>query len=124
MIPAPDDVAAPPADAKTTASSLAYKVLQAGDGAAHPTATQTVTVHYTGWTAATGKMFDSSVQRKQTISFPLNRVIGGWTEGLQLMVTGEKTRFWIPGNLAYGDTPVAGRPHGLLVFDVELFSFA
>jgi FKBP-type peptidyl-prolyl cis-trans isomerase len=66
-------------------------------------------------------MFDSSVLRGQPATFPLNRVIPGWTEGLQLMVQGEKTRFWIPANLAYGVKPSgAGKPAGLLVFDVEL----
>jgi peptidylprolyl isomerase len=122
-LPAPADVAAAPADAVTTSSGLAYKVLTAGTGDEHPGATDKVTVHYTGWTSD-GKMFDSSVSRDKTTSFPLNRVIKGWTEGLQLMVIGEKTRFWIPGNLAYGDTPRRpGAPSGTLVFDVELFSF-
>ena len=116
-IAAPPDVAAPPADAQKTASGLAYKVLQKGTGTEHPTATSTVTVHYTGWTTD-GKMFDSSVQRGQPAQFPLNRVIPGWTEGLQLMVVGEKTRFWIPVEQAYKNAP--GRPAGMLVFDVEL----
>jgi peptidylprolyl isomerase len=66
-------------------------------------------------------MFDSSVMRGQPAVFPLNGVIKGWTEGVQLMVTGEKTRFWIPGALAYGETPKRpGAPAGTLVFDVEL----
>jgi len=122
-LPAPPDVAAAPADAVTTSSGLAYKVLTAGTGGEHPGATSKGTVHYTGWTSD-GKMFDSSVTRGKTTSFPLIRVIKGWTEGLQLMVVGEKTRFWIPGNLAYGDTPRRpGAPSGTLVFDVELFSF-
>jgi FKBP-type peptidyl-prolyl cis-trans isomerase len=116
-IAAPPDVAAPPADAQKTASGLAYKVLQKGTGTEHPTATSTVTVHYSGWTTD-GKMFDSSVQRGQPAQFPLNRVIPGWTEGLQLMVVGEKTRFWIPVEQAYKNVP--GRPAGMLVFDVEL----
>ena len=116
-IVAPADVAAPPADAKTTESGLAYKVLQAGTGTEKPTATSKVTVHYTGWTTD-GKMFDSSVQRGEPATFPLNRVIKGWTEGVQLMVVGEKTRFWIPENLAYQGRP--GAPAGMLVFDVEL----
>jgi peptidylprolyl isomerase len=120
--PVPEDVAAPPADATTTASGLAYKVLSKGTGTSHPSASSTVTVHYTGW-MTNGQMFDSSVVRGETISFPLNRVIPGWTEGLQTMVQGEKTRFWIPGNLAYGEVPQGGRPYGTLVFDVELFSF-
>ena len=121
-IPAPEDVAAAPADAKKTPSGLAYRVLKAGTGQKKPAATNTVKVHYTGWTTD-GKMFDSSVKRGQPASFPLNRVIKGWTEGLQLMVEGEKTRFWIPGNLAYGDTPARpGAPAGTLVFDVELLA--
>jgi FKBP-type peptidyl-prolyl cis-trans isomerase len=121
MLPAPPDVAAPPADARKTASGLAYKVLQPGKGATHPTATSSVTVHYTGWTTD-GKMFDSSVTRNQTATFPLNRVIAGWTEGVQLMVEGEKARFWIPGSLAYDNSPRPGAPKGMLVFDIELIS--
>jgi peptidylprolyl isomerase len=113
---APADVKAPPADAKRTASGLAYKVLREGTGGRHPKASSTVTVHYTGWTTD-GKMFDSSVVRGQPASFPLSGVIPGWTEGLQLMYEGEKTRFWIPEKLAYkGQSP----PYGMLVFDVEL----
>jgi peptidylprolyl isomerase len=121
-IPAPDDVAQAPADATVSASGLASKVLQAGSGTDKPVAEDKVKVHYTGWTTD-GKMFDSSVVRGQPSEFPLNRVIKGWTEGLQLMVAGEKRRFWIPGNLAYGDTPKRpGAPAGTLVFDVELIS--
>jgi peptidylprolyl isomerase len=119
-IPAPPDVAAPPSDAAKTASGLASKVIAPGTGDAHPAKDDLVTVNYTGWTTD-GKMFDSSVTREQPAEFPLNHVIKGWTEGLQLMVEGEKRRFWIPGNLAYGDTPRRpGGPHGTLVFDVEL----
>ena len=116
----PEDVAAAPADAKATESGLKYKVLTAGKGADHPAAVDTVQVHYSGWTTD-GKLFDSSVQRGSPTSFPLNRVIKGWTEGVQLMVKGEKTRFWIPAELAYGDKPQRpGAPSGLLVFDIEL----
>ncbi len=115
----PSDVKAAPTDAATTASGLASKVLTKGTGTAMPAATDTVTVHYSGWTTD-GKLFDSSVQRGQPTSFPLNGVIKGWTEGLQLMVEGEKRRFWIPADLAYGENPGGGRPGGLLVFDVEL----
>ena len=115
---APPDVAAAPADAKKTGSGLAYKVLRAGTGTTHPKRSNTVSVHYTGWTTD-GKMFDSSVIRGTPAQFPLTRVIKGWTEGLQLMVTGEKTRFWIPANLAYGNSQ-PGVPHGMLVFDIEL----
>jgi FKBP-type peptidyl-prolyl cis-trans isomerase len=117
--PVPEDVAAAPADAEKTASGLASKVLAKGTGTTKPIATDTVEVHYSGWTTD-GKMFDSSVARGETTSFPLNGVIKGWTEGLQLMVEGEKRRFWIPANLAYGENPGGGRPGGLLVFDVEL----
>ena len=115
--PTPKDVAAPPDDAKKTASGLASKVLQAGTGTEHPTATSRVTVHYTGWTTD-GKLFDSSVSRGNPTTFGLNQVIPGWTEGLQLMVEGEKRRFWIPVELAYNNAP--GKPKGMLVFDVEL----
>ena len=118
-LPAPDDVVAPPKDAQRTSSGLSSKVLVKGTGSKHPSATSTVTVHYTGWTTD-GTMFDSSVVRGQRSTFPLNRVIKGWTEGLQLMVVGEKRRFWIPANLAYGES---GRVPGMLVFDVELFEF-
>ncbi|MEI7908272.1 MAG: FKBP-type peptidyl-prolyl cis-trans isomerase [Verrucomicrobiota bacterium] len=118
----PSDVAVAPADAAKTASGLASKVLTKGTGSKKPAAADTVTVHYSGWTTD-GKLFDSSVQRGKPTSFPLNGVIKGWTEGLQLMVEGEKRRFWIPAALAYGETPGGGRPGGLLVFDVELLSF-
>ena len=116
-IPAPEDVAAPPKDATKTKSGLASKVLKPGTGTEHPTATDSVRVHYTGWTTD-GKMFDSSVTRGQPIMFRLNAVIPGWTEGVQLMTKGEKRRFWIPEELAYKGNPNA--PQGMLVFDVEL----
>ena len=119
-IPAPADVAAPPADAPKTPSGLASKVLKAGTGTEHPGGRDKVTVHYTGWTTD-GKMFDSSVKRGKPATFPLNRVIPGWTEGVQLMVQGETRRFWIPQELAYRGQP--GAPAGMLVFDVELISF-
>jgi FKBP-type peptidyl-prolyl cis-trans isomerase len=119
MIPAPPDVGAAPADATKTASGLASKVITAGTGSSHPGPTDKVKVHYTGWTKG-GQMFDSSVTRGEPITFPLNGVIPGWTEGLQLMVVGEKRRVWIPAALAYGDRPRAGAPAGDLVFDVEL----
>jgi peptidylprolyl isomerase len=113
---APDDVKAPPADAKRTPSGLAYKVLTPGNGGTHPRPSSTVTVNYSGWTTD-GKLFDSSVLRGQPATFPLDKVIPGWTEGLQLMTVGEKVRFWIPEKLAYkGQQP----PYGMLVFDVEL----
>ena len=116
-IPAPADVAAAPADAKKTESGLAYKILSSKDGTDKPGPTSKVEVHYTGWTTD-GKMFDSSVKRGKTAKFPLNGVIAGWTEGLQLMAVGDKARFWIPEDLAYKGRP--GAPAGMLVFDVEL----
>ena len=117
---APADVAQPPADAKKEASGLVTKVLNKGTGSEHPGVNDTVKVHYTGWTKD-GKMFDSSVKRGQPASFGVSKVIPGWTEGLQLMVTGEKRRMWIPGSLAYGDKPARpGSPAGQLTFDVEL----
>ena len=122
-IPAPPDVKAPPADAEKTASGLASKLLKPGTGKEKPNAADTVEVHYTGWKSSDGHMFDSSVKRGTPAKFPLNHVIKGWTEGLQLMVVGEKRRFWIPANLAYGDGGGGGRPSGQLVFDVELLGF-
>ncbi len=116
-IPAPPDVAAPPADAQTTADGIASKVLTPGTGTEHPKGDDMVKVHYTGWTTD-GKMFDSSVARNKPIVLPLDKVILGWSEGLQLMVVGEKRRLWIPGKLAYEGK--AGKPQGMLVFDVEL----
>ena len=113
---APTDVKAAPADAKKTASGLAYKVIKDGVGGRHPKSSNKVTVHYTGWTTD-GKMFDSSVTRGEPATFLLENVIPGWTEGLQLMVEGEKMRFWIPERLAYQGKQA---PYGALVFDVEL----
>ena len=120
-VPAPADVAAPPKDAQKTASGLASKVLVPGKGKEHPKSTSQVTVHYTGWTID-GKMFDTSIG-SQPATFPLDRVIKGWTEGLQLMVVGEKRRFWIPGSLAYDNSARPDAPKGMLVFDVELLAF-
>jgi peptidylprolyl isomerase len=114
---APPDVKGPPDDAKRTASGLAYKILKPGIGGRRPQAWQRVTVHYTGWTTD-GKMFDSSVARGEPTMLGLGDVIRGWSEGLQLMVEGERTRFWIPQDLAYKGE--AGSPRGMLVFDVEL----
>ena len=107
--------------ATQTPSGLAYKVIKEGTGAT-PGAEDTVEVHYHG-TLADGTVFDSSVERGKTISFPLNRVIRGWTEGLQTMKEGGKTKFVIPSDLAYGE---AGAPPKIpggatLVFEVELF---
>lgn len=113
---APADVKTPPTDAIKTGSGLAYKVLKPGTGTHHPNKADTVTVHYTGWTTD-GKMFDSSLTRGAPSSFQLDHVIAGWTEGVALMVEGEKVRLWIPERLAYKGT---SSPYGDLVFDIEL----
>ncbi|MGB1248082.1 MAG: peptidylprolyl isomerase [Chitinophagales bacterium] len=107
-------------DAEQTASGLWYQHEVEGNGDS-PSATNTVEVHYHG-TLLDGTVFDSSVQRGKTISFPLNQVIPGWTEGLQLMNEGGKTTFIIPSNLAYGNRALPGIPaNSPLVFEVELF---
>ena len=113
----PPDVAEPPADATRTMSRLSYKVLKPGTGTRRPSPRDQVTVHYTGWTTD-GEMFDSSVARRIPQSFVVSDVIRGWTEGLQLMVEGERRRFWIPQDLAYKGE--FGTPRGMLVFDIDL----
>ncbi len=103
----------------TTLSGLQYQVLQKGEGD-KPKATDTVKVHYTG-RLLDGKVFDSSVERGEPVEFPLNQVIPGWTEGLQLMAPGAKYRFWITAALAYGtQAPPAIGPNQVLDFEVEL----
>jgi peptidylprolyl isomerase len=106
---------------KTTASGLKYQVLKQGTGTISPKATDTVKVHYHG-TLLNGTVFDSSVERGQPISFPLNQVIAGWTEGLQLMKVGDKFKFEIPPGLAYGPNSPSPKipPNSTLVFEVEL----
>ena len=104
---------------KTTASGLQYKVLKSGTGKS-PKATDTVSVHYKG-TLISGKKFDESGDK--AVSFPLNRVIAGWTEGMQLMKVGDTFQFFIPAKLAYGSNPPPGAPIGpneVLIFEVEL----
>lgn len=103
-----------------TASGLQYTVLKEGNGKS-PKATDTVVCHYEGF-LINGTVFDSSVQRGEPAAFPLNGVIAGWTEGLQLMKEGAKYRFFIPYNLAYGEAGAAGAipPYATLIFDVEL----
>jgi peptidylprolyl isomerase len=114
-----DPYAIPP-DALKTASGISHKVLTPGSGTTHPGPESQVVVHYTGW-HPNGQEFDSSIRRGQPTDFYLYQVIKGWTEGLQLMVKGEKRRFWIPGNLAYDGFP--DRPQGMLIFDIELLDF-
>jgi FKBP-type peptidyl-prolyl cis-trans isomerase len=106
---------------KTTASGLQYKALKEGEGKS-PKATDTVSVHYKG-TLIDGKEFDSSYKRGTPTEFPLNRVIKGWTEGLQLMKEGAKYQFFIPAKLAYGENPPPGSgipANSVLIFEVEL----
>ena len=108
----------------TTASGLQYEVLKKGDGTVSPKATDKVQVHYHG-TLLDGTVFDSSVQRGQPATFGLNQVISGWTEGVQLMHVGDKFKFFLPSNLAYGDRGAPGgkiKPGAALVFEVELLA--
>uniref|UniRef100_UPI0040470AFC FKBP-type peptidyl-prolyl cis-trans isomerase n=1 Tax=Shewanella sp. TaxID=50422 RepID=UPI0040470AFC len=104
-----------------TLSGLQYEVLTRSENTEHPTASNKVTVHYHG-TLLDASVFDSSVDRGETIAFPLNQVIKGWTEGLQLMTVGDKFRFFIPSQLAYGNRSTGKISGGsVLIFDVELF---
>lgn len=109
------------ANIKTTASGLQYEVLTQGKGTTKPAATSNVTVHYKG-TSIDGKEFDSSYSRGEPTSFPLNGVIPGWTEGVQLMTEGAKYKFYIPSGLAYGENGAGGAigPNEALIFEVEL----
>ena len=105
---------------KVTSSGLQYKIIKEGSGKS-PSSTDSVEVHYRG-TLTNRTEFDSSYKRNQTISFPLNGVIAGWTEGLQLMKEGAKYQFYIPSNLAYGSRELPNIPaDSVLIFDVELF---
>ncbi|WP_351078246.1 FKBP-type peptidyl-prolyl cis-trans isomerase [Shewanella sp. CAL98-MNA-CIBAN-0140] len=104
-----------------TLSGLQYEVLVKSENTDHPSAKSKVTVHYHG-TLIDGTVFDSSVDRGETISFGLNQVIKGWTEGVQLMSIGDKFRFYIPSQLAYGNRSTGKIEGGaVLIFDVELF---
>jgi FKBP-type peptidyl-prolyl cis-trans isomerase len=114
---APPNVSAPPADATTLPSGLAFKVLTKGTGTVKPGPDDLVRVDYTGWTAD-GKLHDASGQRLMPHIFPLGKLIKGWSEGLQTMTTGETRRLWIPPVLAYKGQ--SGRPQGMLVYDVTL----
>jgi peptidylprolyl isomerase len=113
----PKDVKKIPPSAQVSPTGLAWRVLEPGSGNEHPRANSRVLVHYSGWTT-NGKLFDSSLSRGEPMELPLDMVIPGWTEGVQLMVPGERRRFWIPKKLAYNGRP--GAPKGMLVFDVEL----
>jgi peptidylprolyl isomerase len=110
----------PPAAAQTTPTGLRTVVLQPGTGREHPEPQDLVEIHYTGW-KSDGTKFDSSRDRNAPTQFTVEDAIKGWSEGVRLMVTGEKRRLWVPPALAYGDKPPAGRaPPGPLVFDIEL----
>jgi FKBP-type peptidyl-prolyl cis-trans isomerase len=119
--PAPPDVKAPPLGARRTASGLAFRVLKKGSGKVHPNEEAIVVVHYTGWTPD-GRVVDSSIARGAPTDVQLQKVIPGWTEGLQLMVEGEKRRFWIPPHLAHGGRRPKSAADGSLVFDIELLA--
>lgn len=109
-------------DVITTLSGLQFQLLHQGQGGQSPAASDRVKVHYHG-TLINGKVFDSSVDRGEPISFGLNQVIEGWTEGLQMMTVGDKARLVIPSQLGYGDHAVGGIPAGsVLIFDVELLA--
>ncbi len=116
---APADVKRPPKGAKRTASGLAYKELKAGAGDANPGPKSQVVVRYAGWTT-NGKCFDYTGD-DESMTFGLDRVVPGWTEGIQLMTAGQKMRMWIPKKLAYDGVP--GKPKGMLVFEIELLEF-
>ncbi len=113
----PSDVATIPTDAERSKSGLAWRVLREGEGQSHPKKRGKVEVHYTGWTTD-GEQFDSSIPSGRPALFPLDKVIKGWTEGVALMVEGERRLFWIPEKLAYKGKK--GSPQGMLVFDIEL----
>ncbi|MCH1925109.1 FKBP-type peptidyl-prolyl cis-trans isomerase [Shewanella sp. C32] len=104
----------------TTDSGLQYQYLHHGDGTVHPQANDTVKVHYEG-RLINGRVFDSSYQRNEPIEFPLNKVVKGWSEGVQLMVEGDRMRLFIPAELGYGNRAAGPIPPGsALIFDVEL----
>lgn len=114
----PNPITAPPADAQRTSSGLGFKILRPGTGTEHPKPLSTVTITYTGWTAD-GTIFDDSAARGQPLSVAVDTLMPGLVEALQRMVAGEKTRFWIPEQLAYAPP---GPPRSSLVFDVELLA--
>ncbi|HEX7030218.1 MAG TPA: FKBP-type peptidyl-prolyl cis-trans isomerase [Gammaproteobacteria bacterium] len=118
-IPPPGNISEPPTDARRLDSGIAYVVQHDSPGETHPDADDIVTVHYTGWTTD-GQMFDSSIARGEPATFPLNRLIKGWQQGVPLMTVGDEFRFWIPADLAYGNSTRPGAPQGTLVFDIKL----
>lgn len=116
----PSDVAAIPRNAKKTRSGLAYRVLRPGQGTRHPKPSDTVEVHYSGW-RTDGRLFDTSTKRGLPATLVLANVTPGWREAVQLMVEGEKTRFWIPAPLIYGPSArLLDKASRLFVFEIEL----
>ena len=120
-VKAPPDVRKPrKKGTKLTMAGVRYRVMQKGEGKTNPTIDSTVTIHYTGWTT-NGRMFDSSLKTGEPATFGLRGLIDGWKDIIQYMVVGDTFRAWIPEKLAY--TGKAGRPAGVLVFDIELLDF-
>lgn len=118
-IPAPADVGAIPADATMTEGGVAMRFIQEGDGVNFPTLGDEITIHYTGW-QTDGVMFDSSRTRGEPDTFPLGGLIPGWKLSVPLMSKGSRALIWIPGDLAYDNSPRPDAPRGMLVFDIEL----
>jgi len=119
----PDDLKTPPENALRTSSGLAILVLQAGQGREHPSNSSSVTLNYSGWTAA-GKLIESTVTSGHAAVFLVGTTMAGWREALPQMVAGEKVRLWIPASLANGEHPPSTMtPAGDLVYDLELLSF-
>ena len=114
--PTHHEISTPPAGVTRTSSGLGFSVIRAGTGSERPKPTSTVTIHYTAWTTAGTELFDDSVARDTPVTVAVDALIAGLTEGLQRMVIGEKTRFWIPAELAYA----APMPRAAVVIDVEL----
>ncbi len=120
-LPAPADVAAPPADATKTESGLAYKVLEKGEGDDKPADNNSVRLDFTAWTSSDGKMIDTTAHREQTPILPMSSLpMKGMTEAVADMVVGEKRRLWVPPALAFGDHPNPSAPEGMVVVDVQL----
>ena len=120
--PTPSDLRIPPKTAVRTASGLAFRVLEKGTGAEHPTQQSRVTIHFSGW-KADGTLVDTTRMTGHPAIFSLGDVMMGWREGISHMVIGDKARIWIPASLAYGEAPLRRKlPAGPLVYDIELLA--
>ncbi len=108
-----------PFEATKERSGLAWQILKKGHGAQKPNKNSLVKVHYSGWSTG-GTIFECTHLTDEPAEISLDQVIPGWSEGLLMMVEGERRRFWIPANLAYGDNPPVGAPAGMLIFDIDL----